>query len=117
MTTSLILVVLVRTLTDVCFKKAVHFLNFDSISSVGKNLKSLVSNVYLWLGILFGGLNVVLWMFSLSQVDLSYAYPFLSLSYILIIFAGKYLFHEHFGWNKIVGIGFIMAGAVFLFVD
>jgi multidrug transporter EmrE-like cation transporter len=111
----LISVIVVRTFTDICFKAAVHRLEFGSFSGIGKNLKKMGVNPFLWAGLALGILNVVLWTSSLEDFDLSYAYPFLSISYVTIILSGKFLFHETLDRNKLIGIGFITAGALALF--
>ena len=112
----LILVIVVRTLTDISFKAAVNNLHFDSIHSLKKNTLKLTTNRYLWLGICFGILNVYLWTQALQTIDLSYAYPFLSIAYITIILLGKYLFQEHIGKNKGIGITLIAIGSAILFL-
>ena len=112
----LLLVIIVRTCTDICFKMAVNHLQFSSVASIKESLKKMLGNYFLWLGLFFGLANLVAWSFSLQDFDLSYAYPFLSVSYITIILAGKVLFKEHLDRNKIIGIVFISLGAVVLFL-
>ncbi len=109
-------IIVVRTMSDISLKFAVHKLQFSSVQSIGPNLVKLFKNPFLWIG---GGLavgNMVLWTVSLTQYDLSYAYPFLSISYIPIILAGRFLFHEHLDRNKLIGLGFIVAGGMTLFL-
>lgn len=112
----ILVVIFVRTLTDISFKKAVHGLTFDSLSAVAKNFWMLKNNIYWWSGLFFGLLNVVFWVLCLKNMDLSYAYPFLSLSYVTIILAGKLLFKERLDLPKWMGMGFIVVGAVLLFL-
>lgn len=50
------------------------------------------------------------WMLAMSKVQLSYAYPFMSLSFILVLICSGILFYEPITWQKIVGIIFIMLG-------
>ncbi len=112
----LLLVILVRTCTDISFKMAVYRLHFDSVSTLAANMKKMIASPYLWLGGFFGIANMLAWSFSLQEIDLSYAYPFLSISYVTIILSGKFLFHENLDKNKMIGIGFISLGAVILFL-
>lgn len=112
----LLLVIVVRTCTDISFKMAVNHLQFSSVSTIKQSLKKLGTNPYLWLGIFFGISNMIAWSMSLQDFDLSYAYPFLSISYITIILSGKFLFKEHLDRNKLIGIGFITLGALVLFL-
>jgi multidrug transporter EmrE-like cation transporter len=115
MISKLVFVIFIRTCTDISFKAAVHHLKFDSFSSLGSNLIKLLKTPYLWAGLIFGLLNVLAWASALKDFDLSYAYPFLSISYITIIISGKILFHEHLDKNKMIGISFISLGAAMLF--
>jgi drug/metabolite transporter (DMT)-like permease len=111
-----ILVIIIRTIGDICFKMAVNKVHFNNISSIGRNIIKMVFNPFLWLGLFFGVLNMLVWCFGLKSLDLSYAYPFLSISYITVILSGKFIFKEHLDKYKITGIAFICCGAVLLFV-
>ncbi len=53
------------------------------------------------------------WILGLSRVDVSIAYPMLSIGYILNAIAAWYLFGESLTAQKMVGIGLILVG-VFL---
>lgn len=53
-------------------------------------------------------------MFVLSKVELSFAYPFLSLAYVAVAVASWYFFSETLDAPRLIGIGLIMAGTVFI---
>jgi multidrug transporter EmrE-like cation transporter len=57
--------------------------------------------------------SVAVWIVGLSRVDVSIAYPMLSVGYVLNAVAAWYLFGESFTAQKLVGIAFIVLG-VFL---
>ncbi len=57
--------------------------------------------------------SLVVWIMGLSRVPVSIAYPMLSVGYVLNAVAAWYLFGESFTAQKLIGIGFIIAG-VFL---
>jgi multidrug transporter EmrE-like cation transporter len=57
--------------------------------------------------------SVGVWILGLSRVDVSIAYPMLSVGYVLNAIAAWYLFGESFTAQKLIGIAFIVAG-VFL---
>lgn len=57
--------------------------------------------------------SVVVWIMGLSRVQVSIAYPMLSVGYILNAVAAWYLFGESMTAQKLVGIAFIVLG-VFL---
>ena len=57
--------------------------------------------------------SVAVWIVGLSRVEVSIAYPMLSVGYIVNAIAAWYLFGESLTAQKLVGIAFIIAG-VFL---
>ena len=63
-----------------------------------------------WLGLAIYGLGTFLWLIALSQVELGYAYPFLSLSYVLILVASWLLFREAMSWWRLGGVAAICVG-------
>jgi multidrug transporter EmrE-like cation transporter len=54
--------------------------------------------------------SVVIWIMALSRVEVSIAYPMLSIGYIVNAVAAYYLFGESLGAQKLLGIGFIVIG-------
>lgn len=61
------------------------------------------------------GISVVVWTLALSRVQVSIAYPMLSLGYVAVAFATWWLFGEPLTVNKLVGIGVIIFGVAILF--
>ena len=47
--------------------------------------------------------GTVFWLTALSRVDLSYAYPFASLSYVVMLTASWLLFHEDISAVRLLG--------------
>lgn len=74
----------------------------------------LMSEPYLWLGLSCYGISVVVWILALSRVDVSIAYPMLSLGYVVTAFAAWWLFGESLGPMRLVGIGIIIVGVYIL---
>jgi len=58
--------------------------------------------------------SVVVWIVGLSRVDVSVAYPMLSLGYVVNAFAAWYLFGEILSVQRLVGIGVILVGVAIL---
>lgn len=67
-------------------------------------------NPFVWLGISFYGISVVVWLLVLSRVQVSYAYPMLSIGYIVAALAGKALFGEPVDMVRWAGILTICVG-------
>jgi multidrug transporter EmrE-like cation transporter len=58
--------------------------------------------------------SVAVWIIGLSRVDVSIAYPMLSLGYVVNAFAAWYLFGEVLSMQRLLGIGIILIGVVVL---
>lgn len=48
------------------------------------------------------------WMMALTQFELSFAYPFMSLSFVVVILLSVVLFGEALTFNKILGTGLLL---------
>jgi multidrug transporter EmrE-like cation transporter len=59
-------------------------------------------------------LSVVLWIVALSRVDVSVAYPMLSLGYVVAAVGGWYLFGEALSLQRVAAIAIILAGVALL---
>ena len=57
--------------------------------------------------------SLVVWIMALSRVEVSIAYPLLSIGYVINAVAAWYLFGESVNAVRMAGIGFIVIG-VFL---
>src|SRR5262249_59009023 len=63
-------------------------------------------------GLVVYGLGVINWLLALSHLELSYAYPFASLSYIGIIIGSYFIFKERITLMRLAGIVVIIAGVL-----
>ncbi len=57
-------------------------------------------------------ISVVVWILGLSRVDVSVAYPLLSMGYVVNAIAAWWLFGETLTVQRLVGIGVILIGVV-----
>ena len=64
--------------------------------------------VIVGLGVMF--VSMASYLIVLSRVDLSYAFPFLSLAYVLVAIYGRYFFGEDMNFYRISGIAVICFG-------
>ena len=70
----------------------------------------LLANPWVITSLAAAFLGMVTWMMALAKVDLSYAYPFTSLSFVLILVASALVFHEAITPAKLFGLSFIVLG-------
>lgn len=72
------------------------------------------TNVFVLGGLLCYVVSVVVWLLVLSRVEVSFAYPLLSVGYIVNAVAGYYLFQENLSVTRITGILIICVGVYFI---
>lgn len=77
-------------------------------------IPQLITNLYLWGAMLCYGVSIIVWMVVLSKVEVSYAYPFLSIGYVLSAIAGYMWFSETLSPIRILGIAVICLGVVLI---
>lgn len=82
-------------------------------SLVPQVLWRLATNPFVVGGLALYAGGTVFWLAALSRVDLSFAYPFASLSYIVMLLASWQLFNEHISPLRLLGT-FIIGFGVFL---
>lgn len=76
-------------------------------------LLRMATNPFVIIGIGVYVAGTVFWLSALSRVDLSYAYPFASLSYIVMLIASWQLFSESITPMRLAGT-FVVIMGVFL---
>jgi multidrug transporter EmrE-like cation transporter len=54
----------------------------------------------------------VCWMAAMTRLDLSHAYPFMSLAFILVMISSGFFFGEAITPLKVVGIGLVVLGLI-----
>lgn len=72
----------------------------------------LLLNPWVLSSLLAAFLGMLSWILALGKAELSYAYPFTSLSFVLILIASAILFQEPITTNKVAGVVLIVAGLV-----
>ncbi len=82
-----------------------------------RRIRSLVWDARVFLSIVCFGLAGVTWMYALTDIDLSIAYPAVSATYVGIALTGKALFGEHLTAKRWMGIALVSVGIVVLFVS
>ncbi|MCX6374950.1 MAG: hypothetical protein NTU88_02725 [Armatimonadetes bacterium] len=65
---------------------------------------------YVFFGLGLYALSAVIWIFVLNQVKLSFAYPMISLSYVLVVVFSALLLHEKVPMVTIAGLVLISVG-------
>jgi len=71
---------------------------------------SLLLNPWVITGLVSTFLSGVSWMLAMTRFEISYAFPFVSLNYVLILIASYFLFNESVDYHKVVGSFIVVFG-------
>lgn len=73
-------------------------------------LLSLLANPWVLSALAAAFAAALCWMLAMVKLDLSHAYPFVSLSFVLVLFLSALVFGEPLTWAKLAGTLLIVAG-------
>jgi len=77
-------------------------------------IKKVAVNSYILLGLGSYVISVVIWLLVLARVEVSYAYPFLSVGYVVVTLIGYFIFQESLSWTRVAGVSIIIIGVILL---
>jgi len=108
--------VLLNAIAQILLKKGMlsigyfefHFENFFPI------IKKVTNNLYILSGLTSYVISVMIWLLVLARVEVSYAYPFLSVGYVVVTVMGYFIFQENLSWMRGIGIAVIIVGVLLL---
>ena len=87
-------------------------------SGAGKGLPgvllSVASSPFIWLGLGIYGASVLAWLWVLSKTDVSVAYPFVGISFVLTAVMGAVLLHENVSPLRIAGTALVIFGCILI---
>jgi multidrug transporter EmrE-like cation transporter len=86
----------------------------NMIETLGDKLIYYFTNVYILFGLFVYIISAVLWIFVLSKLPLSIAYPMVSLGYVVVFIFSIFLFNEAINIYKVMGLLFIIMGVIIL---
>lgn len=118
MATTLIILlsVLLNCAAQLCMKKGMVEVGeiTGGLQGFFAMLPSMAANIYLLLSAGCYIISFALWLVVLSKVDVSYAYPFLSIGYVLSAIVGHFAFGEVVTPVRIMGMLVICVGVVLI---
>src|SRR5699024_1536857 len=77
-------------------------------------LMQLFLNPWFLSGFLAAFLAALCWMAAMTKFEISYAYPFMSLSFVLVFIFFVFFFGDSFSIQKIAGIACIVLGIIIM---
>ncbi len=110
----ILLSVLLNCVAQLLIRKGMLIEGEVGMQNMLSHVGSMITNVWLWGAMLCYALSILLWMSVLSKVEVSYAYPFLSVGYVVSAVAGYALFNEDLSPVRIAGIIVICIGVILI---
>jgi multidrug transporter EmrE-like cation transporter len=92
----------------------------DRVGEIGRaEVRSPVQTVLraaqipaVWAGLALFGMSAAVWLVVLSRAQLSFAYPFASLTYVVILLADRFLLKQNIPGLRWAGVLFIVTGII-----
>jgi drug/metabolite transporter (DMT)-like permease len=78
----------------------------------GSSIRSMVATPSVWIGIALFGFSAIAWVAVLSRTTLSFAYPFVSLTYVIILAVDRFVLDQSVPALRWGGVVLIMSGIV-----
>lgn len=79
-----------------------------------KDSIKLIKDFPIIIGMVFYGISLMLWLVTISKLELSYAYPIVSLNYFFIALFSKWAFKEHISKRRWLSIFTIIMGVILI---
>ncbi|MCO4053376.1 MAG: transporter [Bosea sp.] len=108
--------VLTNAAAQIMLKKGMNSVGTPDIGGDGLVMTVLrvVFNPFVFLGLATFVVSMASHLIVLSRVQLSYAYPFLSLAYVVVAAYSYFFFAEDVGLARLAGIGLIVTGTILI---
>lgn len=71
-------------------------------------------NPYILSGLAMYGLSAIFWLIALSTEDLSFVYPFIALTFIIVLILSNVILKENIGMYRIIGTLIIILGLILI---
>jgi multidrug transporter EmrE-like cation transporter len=85
-----------------------------AVHNIGPIFLKVATNPFIIGGVYCYVLSLAIWLMVLSRAQVSYAYPMLSLGYVVTAIAAYYFFGEDLSLSRIVGIVFVILGVLLI---
>lgn len=96
---------------QLCIKRGMLIVSEEHAGIIVTLFRGL-TNIWVILGLLFAVIAAFAWMIALSKMALGYAYPFLSITFPIVVILSSIIFKESISINTYIGLGFIVIGLI-----
>ena len=115
---SLILIfinILIGSVGQLMFKSGMMQVGRIGVGEISRQLATLgmvFTNPYILLALPLYAVALIMWLIVLSRLQLSFAYPFLSMAYVVNALLAQAILGEHISVLRWVAIGLICSGVI-----
>ena len=109
----IILSVLCSSVAQIALKKGMTQCDCSfapQVSNILPLVNALVFNPFLITGVLLHILALFTWLYVLKHAEVSYAYPFISMGFVVVLLLSHLLFNESINIYRICGVALIIMG-------
>ena len=108
--------ILAATISSLLVKWQINQINnsYEGAFNLFDFFLKLIQNPWIIFAIILQIFGILSWIIALSKFELSNAYPFTIITYILIIFFSLFIFNESFSYYKALGSMLVMLGIFFI---
>lgn len=107
--------ILIGTIGQLSLKKGMNTLGEFKLNQIfSSRFFEVFTHPFILLGIILYSISTVLWLVALSMLDVSFMYPLISLSYVLIAILAMTILKEQVTMVRWLGIVLILAGSFFI---
>lgn len=85
-----------------------------SLRAPAETIRRVVLNPFVWGGLVMFGFSASVWLIVLSRTTLSFAYPFASLTYVLILVVDRFVLRTPISGLRYAGVALIIGGLVLI---
>ena len=110
---TIIATVSLSAFAQVAFKAGVSSLQLPHGGTIELVL-AVASTPLIWVGLIIYGTSLIAWLWVLSKIDVSVAYPFVGLSFVLTAVMGAVFFHENVSPLRMAGTLLVICGCVLI---
>lgn len=112
----ILLSILMSSTAHIFLKKGMmtHALNTTKSDGLFDLVWTVGTNPWVMGGMFLHVSALVVWLWALSKVDISFAYPFLALGYVLVSAMAWFWLGEELNSMKLLGMGIIIVGILVL---
>lgn len=94
------------------FKMGVTRISFAPDAAVMSKIIGFAGSPFILVGLVLYGIGTLFWLFALKQLDLSLAYPFVAMSFIVVFLIGVFGLGEPWNMTRVLGLLIITIGLV-----